>query len=203
MNKQEYLGFWKRETTRNYIKNLDIAELELKLPPNVFDPDPDITYSTSIILDHFPDVKEKTVLDLGTGSGIIALKACKSGAKLCVASDIDAKVLRSAKVNFEKNECNNEIVVIWSNLFQNIYSSFDVIFANLPIWDDQTFDTHLELLRNYQRHLNPGGELWMSYASFGDPRMNPDFLHASYPVKDIIEETKFGIKWSLYVLKKE
>lgn len=200
MNREEYLGYWKRETTRNYVKNLDIAELELKLPPHVFDPDPEITYSTSIILNNFPDVKGKAVLDVGTGSGIIGMNAAKHGARLTVASDIDAKVLRSAKVNFEKNGLDNDIVLIWSNLFQQIYSSFDIIFANLPIWDEQTFETHQELFRNYERHLNEGGELWMSYASFGDKRINSSYMMENFPLKKVFEETRFGIVWSLYVL---
>ena len=201
MSREEYLGYWKRETNRNYVKNLDIADLELKLPPNVFDPDPEITYSTSIILNNFPEVKGKTVLDLGTGSGIIAMNASRQGAKLCVGSDIDTKVLRAAKVNIERNELHKEVILIWSNLFQNIYSSFDIIFANLPIWDEQTFETHMELLQSYKRHLNEGGELWMSYASFGDKRMNSSFLMQNHQLKEVFEEKRFGILWSLFVLK--
>ena len=60
--------------------------------PDVFPPQ--LTLSTKILLDYISDInlKEKTFLELGCGSGIISLFANKKGAKV-TASDINKTAL--------------------------------------------------------------------------------------------------------------
>lgn len=68
----------------------------------------------------------KTVLDVGSGSGIQALTAIKSGAKEVLATDIDAASLRELK--------KNKISFLKSNLFSAISrgKKFDLIIFNPP-----------------------------------------------------------------------
>lgn len=55
------------------------------------------------LLDHPDRVRDKHVVDLGTGSGIAALAAARAGAKTVVALDLDPTSRRAAKLNAEHN----------------------------------------------------------------------------------------------------
>ncbi len=55
------------------------------------------------VLDHPHEVCGKTVLDLGTGSGLTAIAALKAGASCGLAADIDPLALASARLNAKAN----------------------------------------------------------------------------------------------------
>lgn len=55
------------------------------------------------ILDHPATVKGLRVLDLGTGSGVVAIAAAKAGAKSVVAVDIDPQAVIAARLNATTN----------------------------------------------------------------------------------------------------
>jgi predicted nicotinamide N-methyase len=55
------------------------------------------------VLDHPDRVRDKHVVDLGTGSGIAALAAARAGAKTVLALDLDPTAHRAAKMNAEHN----------------------------------------------------------------------------------------------------
>ncbi len=55
------------------------------------------------LLDHPNEVSSKTVLDLGTGSGLTAIAALKAGAASVLAADIDPIALASAQLNAKAN----------------------------------------------------------------------------------------------------
>ena len=55
------------------------------------------------ILDHPEIIAQKRVLDLGTGSGIVAIAAMKAGAAYVTAVDIDPYAITAAELNAEAN----------------------------------------------------------------------------------------------------
>ena len=72
----------------------------------------------------------KTVLDLCTGSGAIALVvAKKSGAKV-TASDVSSDALKVAESNFKKFDA--DVKTVLSDLYADISEKFDVIISNPP-----------------------------------------------------------------------
>jgi len=82
--------------------------------------------------------KSFSILDLGTGSGCIAIsiaKHCHSQGKNIefFASDISPVALKIAKKNAKRHKV--KINSIKSDLFQNINKKFDLILANLPYGD--------------------------------------------------------------------
>jgi len=139
---------------RNYIKKITHPFLKLglqlyyykprkycyegicvKVHPNVFPVH--LTSSTKILLDFIKpfDLKNKTFLELGCGSGIISLWAKKKGA-VVTASDINQIALKYLKAASVKNEL--AINCIYSNLFDNIkQKSFDYIVINPPYYPKQ------------------------------------------------------------------
>jgi release factor glutamine methyltransferase len=67
------------------------------------------------------------VLDMGTGSGIIANEVLKNNVQKVVAVDIDPEVIEYVKKRF-----GNKVKCIQSDLFSDIHERFDIIFFNPP-----------------------------------------------------------------------
>lgn len=107
-------------------------EISVIVHPDVFPPH--LTFSTKILLDFIDtlDLKEKNVLELGCGSGIISLFANKKGANV-IASDINETALEYLQKASIEN--NLPITCIHSNLFENLTKfSFDYIIINPPYY---------------------------------------------------------------------
>lgn len=75
-------------------------------------------------------VKDKIVLEMGAGSGIIALYLAKYGhPKKITAVDINPFAIENLKHNISKLNLENEVEVIESNLYKNVPSdNFDIIY---------------------------------------------------------------------------
>ncbi len=72
-----------------------------------------------------------TVLDVGCGSGILAISASKLGAERCFACDIDPVAVRIARENCEANETGNVECQV-SDLLRDVPSEkYDVCVANI------------------------------------------------------------------------
>jgi ribosomal protein L11 methyltransferase len=79
------------------------------------------------------DIKNKTILDLGTGSGILSIFAILSGASHVTAVDGDPYVFHFVEKNCEINQLNlSKIDCQFNYLTDNINTKFDIILSNLP-----------------------------------------------------------------------
>ncbi len=71
------------------------------------------------------------VLDIGTGSGILAIGAAKLGCEYVLAVDIDETAVKTANHNVELNGVGDKIDVVCGNLADKAQGKFDVICANI------------------------------------------------------------------------
>jgi len=76
----------------------------------------------------YMDVEGLRVLDVGTGSGILAIAAAKRGAREVVGVDTDPLAVRAAK---ENAEANGVTVDARSGSAADVDGAFDVVLANL------------------------------------------------------------------------
>jgi len=82
------------------------------------------------IMDELPTGKNASVLDLGTGSGILAMAAVKLGAKPVHAVDIDPLAIEVAKENLAINLMANDVECSTTPL-ESMTTDFDIILANI------------------------------------------------------------------------
>lgn len=98
-----------------------------------------------------------SLLDIGTGSGILAIIGGVSGASHIVATDIDPVAVETAKINIAKNNCSDICDVRCGNLLECIGDEkFDVITANIIV------DVLLNLFTDVKKVLKDDGLLIMS-----------------------------------------
>ena len=75
------------------------------------------------------NLKEKNVLDIGCGSGILSVLSKKLGAHRVTAIDNEIQAIEKTKETADFN--NVEIDVLFSNLLEKIKGKYDVIIANI------------------------------------------------------------------------
>lgn len=80
-----------------------------------------------VVADYCPP--KKTVLDMGTGTGLIAVYLSKKGCNV-IATDVSKEALKLTKKNSKIN--NAPITLIQSDLYSNIQGRFDIITFVIP-----------------------------------------------------------------------
>ncbi len=96
---------------------------------NVLDPRPD----TETLIDFVIEKPVKSVLELGTGSGAIAITlACEWKEVHVTAIDISEDALSLARSNAEKYNVQNKVHFLKSDWFETVRGSFDLIISNPP-----------------------------------------------------------------------
>ncbi len=100
----------------------------------------------------------KTVLDVGTGTGILAIAAARLGAARVVALDLDPAAVGVARDNVAQNGVQDAVSVLQSDLVAAVSGTgtFDVVVANLLAGLVE------RLLPEVSRMLPPGGRLLAS-----------------------------------------
>lgn len=89
--------------------------------------------STQIVLDalNYEDPYGKTVLDMGTGSGIQSIFAKKWGASEVMAVDILPECIYEARRNFKENDVDVKSMLNIYNEYMD--EKYDITVANLPV----------------------------------------------------------------------
>lgn len=91
------------------------------------------------------------MLDVGTGSGILAVTALKLGAKSACGIDIDELAVKVAFENAALNMVENKFIARRGNLAENVEGTFSLITANIVA------DVIMLLAPDIPRRLAPGG----------------------------------------------
>ncbi|GAB4487389.1 MAG: methyltransferase [Saprospiraceae bacterium] len=104
--------------------------MRLTIPPGVFHPG--VFFSTPVFISFLQkiDFQNKTVLDVGTGSGMLALFAAQRGG-LVTALDINPLAVETARRNAAANQL--EVEILESDLFKKVPKQhFDIVLINPP-----------------------------------------------------------------------
>ncbi|ARJ40295.1 ribosomal protein L11 methyltransferase [Sporosarcina ureae] len=74
---------------------------------------------------------DQMIVDVGTGSGVLAIGAALLGAKHITALDLDEVAVRAAQENVTYNDADDRITVLKGNLLDSIEEPPDMIIANI------------------------------------------------------------------------
>jgi len=138
------------------------------------------------------------VLDIGTGTGIMAIFAAHAGAGHVTALDISSAAVACARENVTRHGLENKVHVQASDVFGALTPSerFHVIMANLPFRDKPAADTleasmwdeglkvHHAFFEGLDCHLAPEGRAYLCQANFG----------AVNEMKKLARESGFSIR---------
>lgn len=98
---------------------------------------------------------EISLLDVGTGSGILAIAAARLGARPVVGIDIDETAIEVARQNVGRNRVDQTVRIGSENL-EAIDGYFDLVVANIDL------PTLFELKELLVSHVSQGGRLILS-----------------------------------------
>jgi ribosomal protein L11 methyltransferase len=121
------------------------------------------------------DVNGRRVIDVGTGSGVLAIAAWHLGASAVVAIDHDPDALQNARENVERNGAGHVVEVAQAELLDFAAARADLVTANLTA---AVLRQHAATLR---RLVSPGGSLIVSGFS---PEELAD-VAAAFEVQDV------------------
>ena len=102
---------------------------DFEINENVLDPRGDTETLIELIL----DCNFENMLELGTGSGAIAITVLAELPEVtCVATDISQYALNIARTNSKRHGVQSRLKLLYSNWFDKISGSFDIIVSNPP-----------------------------------------------------------------------
>ena len=195
---------------------VDLGGVKIRTSPGVFPPKSSFSDSSENLHTVFGEVRGRSVLDIGTGTGVQAIQAAVAGAREVCATDINPLAIACARENVRLNGVEAVVTVIESDLFEKIPPgrTFDLIIANLPITDlpvegvveaalyDSGMKTHRRLFAEAGGRLSPGGVLVMTHADLlgrDDFTIFEDLLTRYGLRPDTYVETKdLGYTWRMY-----
>ena len=202
----EYIRYYKQVNAKRKSQYLMIEEIKFYVNSNVFSPDPSITYSTQFTINRLKRIilKNKNVIELGCGSGIISLFCAMCGANV-TATDIDDKCIKNIKRNINEHNLKNKINVIKSNVFDNIDKNikFDIIVNHLPIcnevWNVDVNDIACKFFEDLDKYVHKDTKILVVFGSFEDVNIIKKRLsHSKYKWNEIAEKHFKNITWYMY-----
>jgi len=176
--------------------------LDIEVNPLVFPPPKNNPISSEYLVIN----KNESVIDIGTGSGILAILAAKLGGIVC-ATDIDKNAIKLAEDNSKRNNVRINFSV--GKYFASFTDKFDVIVANLsqtiippnaknklgPVSRSVAGGPNgnkqpLKLLRKAKKHMHNKSRLYLNIFTISDYKDTIKEMAKEYNAKLIARQTE-------------
>lgn len=121
------------------------------------------THATTQMMAHFihklaveykNDIKEWAMLDVGTGTAILAMLAQMEGVGLVTGIEIDPEARRVARDNVKLNK--QEVIDIPETQIEDIHSTYDIVVANI------IDGVLIKIKKDLMKVLKPGGHMLLT-----------------------------------------
>jgi release factor glutamine methyltransferase len=147
---------------------------------------PNFTPVTELFTSWLPYPKGGSFLEVGSGAGVTAVTAARSGCAAVTALDISAAAVDNTRRNAALHGVADRVRVLRSDLFAELGPDerFDLIFWNSNFVEmgaefvnssdlhhaffDPGYRAHLRFLREAPAHLAEGGRLLLGFADLGN-----------------------------------
>ena len=144
-----------REPLAYILGEWGFRRLTLKTDPRALIPRPETEIVVERALDHIRDVEEPSVLDVGTGTGAIALAiADESPAARVTAVDVSPDALALARENLELTGVNGRVRLVEHDLTSGLGDgNFDLVVSNPPYVEPEELLTLQPEVRDWEPHV--------------------------------------------------
>jgi release factor glutamine methyltransferase len=131
-----------REPLAYILGEWGFRRLTLKVDRRVLVPRPETEVLVERCLEHLRDLSEPRVLDVGVGSGAIAIAiADEHSAARILAVDRSADALAAARENLARTPVDGRMEFRQGDLLAGISGPFDLVVSNPPYVSPEDFDT--------------------------------------------------------------
>ena len=157
-----------------------VSGMNLEVRPTVFHPRYFLSSARFADFIKGLDLVGKHVVDVGTGSGILAIAAAQAGAARVMATDINPSACLSVPHNARENGVSDRVTAVCMDGLAGFASQplFDVIVGNLPKHSEEPRDLgdkgwhsgprHRDIARVFEQaheRLRPGGVLYVMFST--------------------------------------
>jgi release factor glutamine methyltransferase len=160
---------------------ISLLGAEWILLPDVFSPADSSSSLAHLELIDFP--AGGSFLEIGSGTGVIAVSAALAGCAAVTATDLSPAAVRNTQLNAERFGVASRLTSVQSDIFDALPADavFDVIYwhsnnvwappamavdnVHVLAYVDPGYAAHLRFLRDAPAHLVPGGRLLLAVSS--------------------------------------
>jgi ribosomal protein L11 methyltransferase len=133
------------------------GRIDLLMAPGAFGSGEHETSASCLeILEELPDPPAARVLDLGSGTGILAIAALKRGARCALCVDVDPAAVRTCELNCRLNGVADRVEHLCGTIDQVAAEQFEWALANIY------GDILLRVAEALVARIRPGGVLLLS-----------------------------------------
>lgn len=187
-----------------------MMDIRIDVLPGVYPPSED-SYLLADVVGSM-DLRGKSFLEVGCGSGIVAITAAVMGADV-TAVDVNPAAVRCTLHNAERNGVRVKAFV--SDLFENVRGRYDVIAFNPPYLPGSPGDPDYDpawsggengrevterFLGGVGEHLRPCGAILLVQSSLSGAEETVESLERSGYLVEIAARSRFFME-TLYVLR--
>jgi release factor glutamine methyltransferase len=162
-------------------KEVDLLGEAWIVLPNVFSPADSKSSLAHLGLIDFP--VGGTFLEIGSGTGLIAVSAGLAGCAAVYATDLNPAAVENTALNAERFAVDDRVTSVHSDLFESLGGApeFDVIYWHSNnVWAppeiciedlhelayvDPGYDAHRRYFRDAGKYLAPGGRVFLAVSS--------------------------------------
>jgi release factor glutamine methyltransferase len=145
-----------RRPLQYIIGSTEFFGLEFKVNESVLIPRPETETLVETVIENLKDLSQPKIIDLGTGSGAIAVVLAKHSKDCSIfATDISSEALKVAKDNAERHGVGNQIEFLCGDLFEplrdkELVSSVDCVVSNPPYVSPENYENLPKEIKDHE-----------------------------------------------------